>query len=173
MDDYANLKNPWSFDNIDEYLFYCCPQCDHRYKSKPSFVLHAFESHPESKERIKDVGIELHQEPLAGYVIKEEVRNSDIDDCDEAYVVNDNEDSSEDDVASDTIDNGTTKDKQKTPVRISIIKRTEKETPKGTPPDHLFTIHVLTILFQLQPKKCLLILSSATDAAKSSKRRAL
>ena len=168
------LVNPWCVDSLEDYLFFCCPQCDHRCKTKPSFVQHAFESHPESNERIKDVvGFELHQESLAECIIKEEVRHSDIDDHDEACAVNDNEDSSEDDVASDTIDNGPTKDEQKTPVRISIMKRDGKVTPKGTPPGHLFTINVSTFLFQLQPRKSLMIFSSAIDVAKFSKRRAL
>lgn len=54
MDDGVNLKNPWTIDNLDEYLFYCCPQCDHKSKSKPGFIDHALETHPEAKDQIKD-----------------------------------------------------------------------------------------------------------------------
>lgn len=50
----GSYKNPWSFDNLDEYLFYCCPQCDHRCKSKPLFIYHAFKTHPEAKDEIKN-----------------------------------------------------------------------------------------------------------------------
>jgi hypothetical protein len=43
----AIRTNPWSVDHVDEFLFYCCPQCDHKYKSKNLFVDHAFLNHPE------------------------------------------------------------------------------------------------------------------------------
>ena len=43
-------ENPWYVNNIDEFLKYCCPECDENYKSKEPFVLHAFSTHPRSKE---------------------------------------------------------------------------------------------------------------------------
>ena len=73
-------QNPWSVDNLDEYLFYCCPQCDHKSKCKPSFVQHALFKHPEAKENIKDdAGILLNQVLMVECIIKEEVVSDGIE----------------------------------------------------------------------------------------------
>ena len=42
-------NNPWSVKNLDEFLYYCCPECDVRNHSKELFLQHAFENHPDSK----------------------------------------------------------------------------------------------------------------------------
>ena len=42
--------NPWSVPNLDEFLKYCCPECDEKYETKEPFVMHAFEKHPKAKE---------------------------------------------------------------------------------------------------------------------------
>jgi hypothetical protein len=45
--------NPWEVENLDEYLNYCCPECDHKSKTKGLFINHAFSSHPEAKDNLK------------------------------------------------------------------------------------------------------------------------
>ena len=60
--DVKNPLNPWSVEDVDVFLFYCCPQCDHRSKSKASFIEHAFIDHPESKENVKTENLKI--EPL-------------------------------------------------------------------------------------------------------------
>ena len=60
--DIKNPLNPWSVEDVDVFLFYCCPQCDHRSKSKASFIEHAFIDHPESKENVKTENLKI--EPL-------------------------------------------------------------------------------------------------------------
>ena len=47
-------NNPWGVENLDVYLYYCCPQCEHRSKTKHLFIDHAQNSHPESKETLID-----------------------------------------------------------------------------------------------------------------------
>ena len=42
--------NPWFVSNLDEFLQYCCPECDDKYPSKEPFVLHAFEKHAKAKD---------------------------------------------------------------------------------------------------------------------------
>ena len=42
------ISNPWTYADLDEFLYYCCPQCDEKYKTKSLFVDHALISHPES-----------------------------------------------------------------------------------------------------------------------------
>ncbi len=46
------VPNPWSIDDLEEFLFYCCPQCDHQAKGRVSFLNHAFLSHPEVSKHI-------------------------------------------------------------------------------------------------------------------------
>ncbi len=42
--------NPWEVGNIQEFLHYCCPECDFKSKTVPSFQGHAVENHPLSKK---------------------------------------------------------------------------------------------------------------------------
>ena len=68
MDD----PNPWSVDNLDIYLYYCCPQCDHKAKTKSLFVDHAHSAHPESKEVLIEPIVKL--EDSEELVLKEDVK---------------------------------------------------------------------------------------------------
>ena len=47
------ISNPWTYSDLDEFLYYCCPQCDEKYKTKSLFVDHALISHPESESKMK------------------------------------------------------------------------------------------------------------------------
>ena len=60
-------NNPWTVEDLDSYLFYCCPECDQKYKSKPSFINHAYSSHPDAKENLK------FEETTEDIVIKSDV----------------------------------------------------------------------------------------------------
>ena len=42
-------ENPWDVSNIQEFLFYNCPECDIRLKDGKMFVQHALENHELSK----------------------------------------------------------------------------------------------------------------------------
>ena len=46
------LYNPWSVKNIEEFLYYCCPECEVKDQSKESFLKHALDQHPNSKDSI-------------------------------------------------------------------------------------------------------------------------
>ena len=39
------LKNPWDIEQLDDFLFYCCPECDHRTKNFEPFFNHAISTH--------------------------------------------------------------------------------------------------------------------------------
>ena len=41
--------------NIEDFLFYCCPECPHKSRSSISFTNHAVKNHPKSKEKFGDV----------------------------------------------------------------------------------------------------------------------
>ena len=42
--------NPWSVENLEEFLYFCCPECDDRNQSRNTFLEHALHQHPTSKE---------------------------------------------------------------------------------------------------------------------------
>ena len=45
--DELDLKhNPWSVTNIDEFLYFCCPECDNKTQSRALFINHAYLHHP-------------------------------------------------------------------------------------------------------------------------------
>ena len=46
----ASTSNPWLVDKLEQFLFFCCPECNEKYQSKETFVLHASNTHPRSKE---------------------------------------------------------------------------------------------------------------------------
>ena len=51
--------NPWKVAAIEDFQFFCCPECDTRNHSKDDFLTHAFESHPNAKDALNDIlGIE-------------------------------------------------------------------------------------------------------------------
>ena len=46
-EDVGDLKhNPWTVGNLDDFLYYCCPECDNRTQSKQCFINHAYLNHP-------------------------------------------------------------------------------------------------------------------------------
>ena len=38
--------NPWIVANLDEFLFFCCPECDTKSPTRAMFVNHALIAHP-------------------------------------------------------------------------------------------------------------------------------
>ena len=44
----AKQMIPWGAENLDEFLFYCCPECDDKFKESQSFLDHAMHSHETS-----------------------------------------------------------------------------------------------------------------------------
>ena len=48
-DKVVKQENPWDVSNIQEFLFYNCPECDIRLKDGEKFVQHALNNHELSK----------------------------------------------------------------------------------------------------------------------------
>ena len=48
-----NIISPWTYENLEDFLYYICPQCDEKCKTKNIFVNHALLTHPESEEKMK------------------------------------------------------------------------------------------------------------------------
>ena len=42
--------NPWAGKNLDDFVYFCCPECDEKDQSKEAFLQHALENHPKFKE---------------------------------------------------------------------------------------------------------------------------
>ena len=49
--------NPWSKGSLEEFLFYCCPECDVRDQSKETFLEHALIDHPHSQPFLQPLQI--------------------------------------------------------------------------------------------------------------------
>ena len=45
--------NPWKVKSLEEFCFYCCPECPSKYPSKTYFIIHAVTLHPHSKSFIE------------------------------------------------------------------------------------------------------------------------
>ena len=42
--------NPWAVDNLKDFLYYCCPECEGKVKSLEDFLQHALNQHDLAKE---------------------------------------------------------------------------------------------------------------------------
>ena len=72
-----DYENPWKVTVIEDFQFFCCPECDIRKHSKEEFLTHAFETHPDAKEALNDIlGIQT--------VI--EVKAEEIDEVEEGFM---------------------------------------------------------------------------------------
>ena len=52
IDDFES--NPWKVKNLDDFLYYNCPECHVRDQSKVLFLQHALEEHPKAKECLSE-----------------------------------------------------------------------------------------------------------------------
>ena len=41
--------NPWAIHNVEDFLYFCCPECEEKNQSKDLFIKHAIDEHPKSK----------------------------------------------------------------------------------------------------------------------------
>ena len=50
MDDSIQGENPWQVPSLDEFLYYCCPECDLKTKEHILFFEHAVKIHEQAKD---------------------------------------------------------------------------------------------------------------------------
>ena len=43
------ISNPWMVQSIQDFNFFCCPECVYRTKEEISFQAHAIQNHEQSK----------------------------------------------------------------------------------------------------------------------------
>ena len=48
-------NNQWSVSSVDEFLQYCCPDCDVKEKNKEKFIKHALSQHPLSANYLGEI----------------------------------------------------------------------------------------------------------------------
>ena len=53
--------NPWKVQNLEEFMYYCCPECDERKQSRDSFLKHALGQHPNSKECLEEFSVKQEE----------------------------------------------------------------------------------------------------------------
>ena len=46
------IESPWNAA-IEDFLKYCCPECDFKEKNQDGFLQHALDYHPESEKYLK------------------------------------------------------------------------------------------------------------------------
>ena len=49
-----NNWNPWSLKSLEDFLFYCCPECDVKNRERSIFLNHVLDMHPQAKDFICD-----------------------------------------------------------------------------------------------------------------------
>ena len=57
-------SNPWLVNNLDDFLYYCCPECGLKDKSKEIFLQHALEAHPNAKKSLSKKTKLVKHEPF-------------------------------------------------------------------------------------------------------------
>ena len=58
------VHHPWDVSNLEEFHFYCCPECDLKEHAKDRFVKHALENHTESKQHLGKLLIKQEIHPI-------------------------------------------------------------------------------------------------------------
>ena len=53
--------NPWLVDNLDQFLYFCCPECDEKNQSRDLFFKHALDHHPKARQSL--VNLKIKEEP--------------------------------------------------------------------------------------------------------------
>ena len=74
MESTNKKNNPWVVMNLEEFLFYCCPECNVKDKSRDEFVKHALDQHPHAKDQFSNLIFKMDP--------SEDCNNDNIDDED-------------------------------------------------------------------------------------------
>ena len=70
---------PWCVDSLDEFLFYCCPECHEKSTTETAFLSHAVSEHPQSIAYLVKFNVEKYEilDKIVSYSLetKKEVSN--------------------------------------------------------------------------------------------------
>ena len=60
---YDYLVDPWDVDDVEDFMYYCCPECPLKFQEKKDFQEHALEIHPRAEKmflnRLKSAVLQL------------------------------------------------------------------------------------------------------------------
>ena len=51
-------SSPWFVHTLEDFLYFCCPECDDREKSRTLFLEHALNQHSESQKYLQNFTLE-------------------------------------------------------------------------------------------------------------------
>ena len=85
--EFEDKYNPWDVKSLEEFRYYCCPECPSKNANKTDFIKHAVIAHPESQstiERLEDnkAVIKTEDPDLNTGEIKEDELKEKFDQCD-------------------------------------------------------------------------------------------
>ena len=83
MDD-TKEDNPWQVNQLEEFLYFCCPRCDSKCQAKEIFLDHALIEHPESSEFLEQ--FQLKEVPYDALTIKQENTDEELLDGGEEFL---------------------------------------------------------------------------------------
>ena len=69
--------NPWGVSTLEDFLHFCCPECDVKDKSKELFLEHISKKHPKAKHFLTSWTSSSIKSEINPEVIDEEIRNFD------------------------------------------------------------------------------------------------
>ena len=49
------LENPWNIESLYDLQYFNCPSCSYKNSSKQDFVCHAFDTHPDSVDYLRNI----------------------------------------------------------------------------------------------------------------------
>ena len=83
-------SNPWSGNDMEHFLQYCCPECEIRCQLKEAFVLHAME-HPKYIDSLKKVTFKevSTNENYASKIVKSPKNNYELSNKNVKYYISD------------------------------------------------------------------------------------
>ena len=68
-----SVANPWTVDAVNDFSYFCCPECDFKSKAVPTFINHAAKNHPNAKEFIDSHDFLKQEIKYEDYDMKENV----------------------------------------------------------------------------------------------------
>ena len=57
-----DFECPWNVESLEDFLYYCCPECNARDQSREDFLNHALAQHPSSRNYLTEIKVkkEIH-----------------------------------------------------------------------------------------------------------------
>ena len=91
---YGTEINPWCVSNLEEFMYYCCPECDKRSKSKNLFVKHALGEHSKAQTYLQKFRVKENVDNIKEFFHKSKSPYNYENSLEINHMKNENEDSS-------------------------------------------------------------------------------